>query len=169
MTRWAYQPPIKRAPFYHAHHCSSGVWNAGTALADKTIGAALKSVGENRQAVVQWLKGLLTPSAAGESFLLMDSTHMMSVSEHPEVNAKGCNNSFDFGKQLRLMYLFSAKMKLPVYYRLLGGNGCGGHGPVRGENGPFRRGIYRRQCSDAGRAESAVYHSGQAGQSKNRL
>jgi transposase len=46
----------------------------------------------------------------------------MSASEHLEVNAKGYNNSFDFGKQLRLMYLFSAKMKLPVYYRLLGGN-----------------------------------------------
>ncbi|MDR2743004.1 MAG: transposase, partial [Treponema sp.] len=45
-----------------------------------------------------------------------------SASEHLEVNAKGYNGSFDFGKQLRLMYLFSAKMRLPVYYRLLGGN-----------------------------------------------
>jgi hypothetical protein len=122
LTRWAYQSPIKRAPFYHAHHCRSDVWNADTALTDKTLSAALKSVGENRQAVVQWLKGLLPPSAAGESFLLMDSTHVMSASEQLEVNTKGYNNSFDFGKQVRLMYLFSAKMKLPVYYRLLGGN-----------------------------------------------
>jgi transposase len=25
MTRWAYQSPIKRSPFYHAHHCLSDV------------------------------------------------------------------------------------------------------------------------------------------------
>jgi hypothetical protein len=122
MTRWAYQSPIKRSPFYHAHHCLSDVWNAGTALTDKTISAALQAAGERRELVIQWLKGLLPASAAGESFLLMDSTHVMSASEHLEVNAKGYNNSFDFGKQSRLMYLFSAKMKLPVYYRLLGGN-----------------------------------------------
>jgi hypothetical protein len=122
MTRWAYQSPIKRAPFYHAHHCSSDVWNVDAVLTDKTISAALQAVGERRELVVQWLKGLLPASATEESFLLMDSTHVMSSSEHLEVNTKGYNNSFDFGKQLRLMYLFSAKMKLPVYYRLLGGN-----------------------------------------------
>jgi hypothetical protein len=67
-------------------------------------------------------KGLLPESAARESFILMDSTHVMSASEYLKVNAKGYNGSFDFGKQVRLMYFFSAKMKLPVYYRLLGGN-----------------------------------------------
>jgi hypothetical protein len=122
MTRWAYQSPIKRAPFYHAHHFSSECWAAGGVLTDKTVSGALKSIGENRGLVMKWLKGLLPESAARESFVLMDSTHVMSASEHLEVNAKGYNGSFDFGKQIRLMYLFSAKMKLPVYYRLLGGN-----------------------------------------------
>jgi hypothetical protein len=67
-----------------------------------------------------WLKGLLPEPAARESFILMD--HVMSVSEDLDVNAKGYNSSFDFGKQVRLMYFFSAEMKLPVYYRLLGGS-----------------------------------------------
>jgi hypothetical protein len=122
MTRWAYQSPIKRAPCYHAHHFSSEFWAADNTLTDKTVSGALKSIGENRGLVMTWLKGLLPPSTARESFILMDSTHVMSASEHLEVNAKGYNGSFDFGKQVRLMYLFSAKMKLPVYYRLLGGN-----------------------------------------------
>jgi hypothetical protein len=119
MTRWAYQSPIKRAPFYHTHHFSSEFWSVSRELTDKTISGALKSVGENRELVMTWLKRLLPESSARESFILMDSTHIMSASEHLEVNAKGYNNSFDFGKQLRLMYLFSARMKLPVF---LGGN-----------------------------------------------
>jgi hypothetical protein len=122
MTGRAYQSPIKRAPFYHAHHFSSEVWGVDTTLTDKILSGALNTAGENRELVVKWLKGLLPPSAARESFILLDSTHVMSASEHLEINAKGYNGSFDFGKQLRLMYLFSARMKLPVYYRLLGGN-----------------------------------------------
>ncbi|MDR2185715.1 MAG: hypothetical protein LBO80_08660 [Treponema sp.] len=43
LTRWAYQSPIKRAFFYHAHHCSSGAWNTGAALTGKTISAALQA------------------------------------------------------------------------------------------------------------------------------
>ena len=122
MARWAYQSPIKRAPFYHAHHFSSEFWAADSTLTDKTVSGALKSIGENRGLVMTWLKGLLPESVVRESFILMDSNHVMSASEHLEVNAKGYNNSFDFGKQVRLMYLFPAQMKLPVYYRLLGGN-----------------------------------------------
>ncbi|MDR1637948.1 MAG: transposase [Treponema sp.] len=122
MFRWAYQSPIKRASLYHAHHFSAEFWATDRALTDKAVSGALQSIGENRGLVMTWLKLLLPESAARESFLLMDSTHVMSASERLEVNAKGYNNSFDFGKQIRLMYLFSATMKLPVYYRLLGGN-----------------------------------------------
>jgi hypothetical protein len=104
MTRWAYQSPIKRAPFYHTHHFSSEFWALDTTVTDKTVSGALKSTGENRGLVMKWLKSLLPESSARESFVLMDSTHLMSASERLDVNAKGYNNSFDFGKQLRLMY-----------------------------------------------------------------
>jgi len=53
---------------------------------------------------------------------LMDSTHSLSVSENLAINAKGYNPDFDYEKQIRLMYLFSAQMKQPVYYRLINGN-----------------------------------------------
>ena len=52
----------------------------------------------------------------------MDSTHSLSLSENLAINAKGYNPDFDFEKQIRLMYLFSAQMKQPVYYRLINGN-----------------------------------------------
>ena len=94
----------------------------------------LKWFGENREQVVSWMKSLLKDVPEEEqNFVLMDSTHAVSVSENLSVNAKGYrvlrtqykyNPDFNFDKQIRLMYLFSAQMKQPVYYRLINGNTC---------------------------------------------
>jgi len=122
MMRWAYQTPIKRATYYHAHDFCSEKW-ATKSMSDKTISLSLKYFGENRQKVVGWMKTLLNHLPENEqNFVLMDSTHTLSLSENLAINAKGYNPDFDFEKQIRLMYLFSAQMKQPVYYRLINGN-----------------------------------------------
>jgi hypothetical protein len=122
MMRWAYQTPIKRAPYYHSHDFCSEQW-ATKNMSDKTVSLNLKNFGENREKVVGWMKTFLSDVPENEqNFVLMDSTHAMSVSENLSINAKGYNPSFDFEKQIRLMYLFSAQMKQPVYYRMIGGN-----------------------------------------------
>jgi transposase len=82
----------------------------------------LKTVGENREKVLEWMKIQLKELPDEQNFVLMDSTHSLSVSENLAINAKGYNPNFDFEKQIRLMYLFSAQMKQPVYYRLINGN-----------------------------------------------
>jgi transposase len=64
---------------------------------------------------------LLLPSG-NDNFVLMDWTHVMSASGQLAVNAKGYNGSGDFGKQVRLMYLFQAKLSRPAYCRLVNGN-----------------------------------------------
>jgi hypothetical protein len=72
-----------------------------------------------------------------------------------------------------LMYLFSAKMKLPVYYRLVGGNIVDVAAmAVRGGDGGFRCGLYSRQrilqrgeYRHAGSSKPPVHHAGQAEQS----
>jgi transposase len=61
-------------------------------------------------------------TAEDEKFVLMDSTHAISASEHLLVNSKGYNPNFNFKKQVRLMYMFAKKLKTPVYYRLINGN-----------------------------------------------
>jgi transposase len=123
MFRWAYQSPIKRIANYQAHDFCSEHWCQNTVLSDKEMSAALKSVGENRELVVQWMRSLLPDAAsAAEKFVLMDSTHVMSASDNMAINVPGYNPSFDFGKQIRLMYMFSAELKKPVYYRLINGN-----------------------------------------------
>ena len=118
MMRWAYQTPIKRATYYHSHDFCSQYW-ATKNMSDKTVSLNLKWFGENREKTVGWMKSLLSDVPENEqNFVLMDSTHAVSVSENLSVNAKGYNPDFDFDKQIRLMYLFSAQMKQPVYYRL---------------------------------------------------
>jgi transposase len=122
MMRWAYQTPIKRATYYHSHDFCSEDW-ATKSMSDKTISLNLKWFGENREKAVGWMKNLLSDVPEDEqNFVLMDSTHAVSVSENLSINAKGYNPDFDFDKQIRLMYLFSAQMKQPVYYRLINGN-----------------------------------------------
>ncbi len=122
MMRWAYQSPIKRGTHYHAHDFCSENWSKEN-LSDKQISAALKFVGENREVLVKWMESMLqTASDVKNNFVMMDSTHVSSVSEHIHVNAKGYNPNHDFDKQIRLMYLFSAELQQPVYYRLINGN-----------------------------------------------
>jgi transposase len=122
MMRWAYQSPIKRAPYYHSHDFCSEHW-VQKSMTDKTISTNLKYFGENREKVVAWMQTLLGNAGdSDQNFVLMDSTHSMSASENIAINAKGYNSNFDFEKQVRLMYLFSTQMQQPVYYRLINGN-----------------------------------------------
>lgn len=122
MMRFAYQHPIKRIPYQHAHDYSSLCW-AAKGLDDKAITAALKHVGENRQILLNWMKGRLgLKEGLHDRFVMIDSTHIPTLSEHLSVNAPGYNPQHSYDPQIRLMYIFSAQMQQPVYYRLINGN-----------------------------------------------
>jgi hypothetical protein len=120
MMRWAYQSPIKRVLSYQVHDYCSEYWGGDTRLSDKYLTSLLRFAGENRELVCSWMRTLV-PSG-NENFVLMDSTHVMSASEHLGINAKGYNGAGDYGKQIRLMYVFQAKLSRPIYYRLINGN-----------------------------------------------
>lgn len=123
MFRWAYNTPVKRAPCYYNHDFCSQVFGRKS-VNEKIVSEMLKSVGENRTAVLAWMKSLLekTGNASSREFVMMDSTYIFSKPELLTVNAKGYNPNFDFGQQVRLMYLFSAQTQQPVYYRLINDN-----------------------------------------------
>jgi len=111
MMRWAHQSPIKRASNYHAHDFCSQVWSKSS-ISDKLISDSLKFAGQNREAIVEWMNQMLSKSACGNNkFVMMDSTHVSTVSEQLGINAKGYNPSHDFDEQIRLMYLFSSTPK----------------------------------------------------------
>jgi hypothetical protein len=120
MMRWAYQSPIKRVLAYQVHDYSSEYWSQDIRLSDKYLTSLLRFIGERRELVLSFMRDLVPQG--NENFVLMDSTHVMSASEHLGITAKGYNGAGDFGKQVRLMYLFQAKLSRPVYYRLVNGN-----------------------------------------------
>ncbi len=123
MYRWAYNSPIKRVPYYY-HHDFCSLEFTHKQLTDKKVSHVLRTVGENRTAVVSWMKSLLSANEDEKTdrFVMMDSTHVVSKSELLTVNAQGYNSNFDFEEQIRLMYLFSTEGQKPVYYRLINGN-----------------------------------------------
>jgi hypothetical protein len=122
MMRFAFQSPIKRMANYHAHdYCSQDWLKKGTD--DKKISLALKTIGENRGKLVEWMRKRLTQNEINPTeFVMIDSTHIPSSSENIHINAVGYNPSHSFDSQIRLMYIFSTQMKQPVYYRLINGN-----------------------------------------------
>ena len=122
MMRFAYQHPIKRMPYQHAHDYSSLHW-AAAGIDDKDITATLKHVGENRTILIDWMKSRMgIRESAQDRFVMIDSTHIPTLSEKLDINAMGYNPQHSYDPQVRLMYIFSAQMKQPVYYRLINGN-----------------------------------------------
>jgi hypothetical protein len=122
MMRWAHQAPIKRAPRHHAQDFISETWPAGP-VTERSVSACLRHVGENRQKVAGWMKTLLPKAPRGEQeFILMDSTSTPSASEHLGVNAPGRGSGAVPERQIRAMYIGSARLRQPVYYRLVNGN-----------------------------------------------
>ena len=87
MMRWAYQSPIKRASGYHVHDFCSEYWSRNS-ISDKQISNSLKFVGENREDLVLWMKGLLeTTENSTNKFVMMDSIHVTNLSEQLGINA----------------------------------------------------------------------------------
>jgi len=89
---------------------------------DKKITAALKFVGENRNILVQWMKSRLNIDASLGNLVMIDSTHIPTLSENLQINKKGYNPQHSYDPQIQLMYIFSAQIKQPIYYRLINGN-----------------------------------------------
>lgn len=122
LYRFAHQSPIKRMPTYHCHDFCSEYW-CKKGFTDKNISLALQKVGESRQLLISWMQSrIIYPEASLSNFLLIDSTHIPTVSENLYVNAIGYNPNSSFDKQIRLMYIFSSELKQPVYYRAINGN-----------------------------------------------
>ena len=122
LMRFGYQCPLKRIPYLHAHDYCSQNWVI-KGLDDKKITATLRFIGENRNKLVDWMKSRIgIPSFEKDNFVMMDSTHIQSLSENIHINAKGYNPQHNYDPQIRLMYILSTQLKQPVYYRLINGN-----------------------------------------------
>lgn len=115
--RLLHHAPLKNMPLYYEQSFLSELLPAAQ-LSDKNITALLRSVGSQREQIVNCLKALMK----GNSFILLDVTHITSFSEELDLAQVGYNSQRTFDPQVNLFFMFSTDLSLPVYYRLLPGN-----------------------------------------------
>lgn len=115
--RLLYHAPLKNMPLHYEQSYLSELLPAAQ-LSDKKITALLRSVGSQREQIVNCLKALME----GNSFILLDVTHITSFSDEVDIAQVGYNSQRTYDPQVNLFFMFSTDLSLPVYYRLLPGN-----------------------------------------------
>lgn len=117
--RVAHSAPIKRMPFHYVHSFLSETEICkGIVVTDKNISLALRDVGRDRDAVGAYMKSFVRP----DDHIMVDMTDLPSRSQLVPLAKKGYNSGFTFNTQFNLLYIFSSKLKTPVFYRLIAGN-----------------------------------------------
>jgi len=116
-SRFIYRCPLKSIPFrlqssYLPELLALGHFN------EKTASGTLNRIGGQPDKMSQYMKSFI---GAGDH-ILMDATNVLSQSRHIPLAKKGYSNPLTFDTQFNLMYIYSAKSRMPVYYKLLPGN-----------------------------------------------
>lgn len=117
--RLLYQSPIKNIDF-HFRHSYLSIEYPDVSVSDKVISSLLRLIGNDREKIRLFLKTFLTGSKG--DYMLIDATHLFSYSEDIEFAKKGYNNEHEFVGQVNLLFIYSASLRLPVYYRIVPGN-----------------------------------------------
>ena len=114
--RLVHHSPIKNMPF---HISKSMLVEENTfTLSDRTFSNALRRIGIQRSAVASYLKSFIKP----DDHVMVDMTNIFSASNKLYHAKEGYNSDMIFDKQFNLMYIYSAKLLQPVFYRLYAGN-----------------------------------------------
>jgi len=115
--RFLYHCPIKSIPFRLQQSYLPELIQAKP-FSEKTASVVLKTIGAMRQEQIAYMRSFIQK---GE-YLLIDLTDIFSSSSLIELCRKGYSNQMNFDPQFNLLYLYSAKTSMPIYYRLLPGN-----------------------------------------------
>jgi len=115
--RFVYHCPLKSIPFRLSQSYLPEIIG-NRSFNEKTASLVLKTIGGMHEQKLDYMKSFI----ARDEYLLMDATNIFSSSSLITLAHKGYNNRLNFDPQFNLMYLYSAKTPMPVYYRLLPGN-----------------------------------------------
>jgi len=115
--RLMYQTPLKHLDLYYQTSFVSETLPQ-VRFKDKGITACLRDIGQERGKIVSFLQRFV----GGSSFVLIDATHVISLSASMQENQLGYNNKHEYKPQVNLLFIYEASQKLPVYYRLVAGN-----------------------------------------------
>jgi len=116
-TRLIYQSPLKNVQFWFENSYLSEIYDEIT-ITDKKATSVLIQIGSEREKVVRYMQSFIQ----GGDYILVDGTHIVSHSQNIGLAKQGYNSLNHHDPQLNLIFLFSAKLQLPVFYRILPGN-----------------------------------------------
>ena len=115
--RLLYNSPIKNLQTYYTTSYLSEIL-PGAHLSPKTMGDLLRDVGKQREKTKIFLKQFIT----GNDYLLVDLTHVFSLSENVISSVPGYNSKGEFLPQIHMIFLFSLDQHLPSYFRMVPGS-----------------------------------------------
>lgn len=117
IIRVMYHCPLKHVGIHYQDSWLSEEIS-GARLSKNSLHSLLEDLGRSRSNIVGFLSRFIT----GSERLLIDLTHIFSLSEGMSMNERGYNSKLEFMPQVNLLFLFSYDKQLPLYYRLLPGN-----------------------------------------------
>ncbi|GAB4406285.1 MAG: transposase [Thermodesulfovibrionales bacterium] len=117
--RLLHQSPIKNMDFHFRHSYLSELYPDVSAT-DKKISSLLRTLGNWREKITQFFKTHII--GRRNDYMLIDATHLLSYSQEMDIAKGGYNNQHEFAPQVNLLFIYSATLKLPVYYRIVQGN-----------------------------------------------
>jgi len=117
LLRLQYQCPLKNIELHYQDSWLSEIF-PNAALSKNTLHQILEEVGQNREAIIEFLKSF----TCYKENLLIDLTNIFSLSNNLVLAEKGYNNHCDFTPQVNLLFIFSFDKKIPVFYRVLPGS-----------------------------------------------
>jgi len=115
--RFVYHCPLKRIPFYLSQSFLPELLKLKS-FNDKTSSQVLHTIGKKREKMLEYMQSFICK----EEYLLMDATNVFSNSSLIPLSKKGYNSHLNYDPQFNLMYIYSSKNQIPVYYRILPGN-----------------------------------------------
>jgi len=111
--------PIKNLRGYYVSSYLSETM-ADAHLSPKKISTLLGELGREREKIKAFLKSFIS----GDEFILIDLTHVFSLSENVISSVPGHNSKREFLPQLHLIFLFSVDRHMPTYFRMVAGSIC---------------------------------------------
>ena len=115
--RLLYNTPMKNLQAYYATSFLSETL-PGAHLSPKVVGDLLGDVGKERERTKTFLRQFVS----GNDFLLIDLTHVFSLSENIISSVPGYNSKREFLPQIHMIFLFSLDHHMPSYFRMVAGS-----------------------------------------------
>jgi transposase len=120
-NRFVHHSPLKNMEHHYLNSYLS-VLLPNVSMSDKSLSSLLLQIGSNREAISAFMKRFLGQSIEDKSFLLLDATQILSLSNTVDYAQTGYNSKGSHDPQVSLLYLFASEDKMPAFYRIVPGN-----------------------------------------------